>query len=86
MVTDYDTVRVALATGQMSHAANNNLRRGSSSSYVFECPAVEDIRRRHSRLFDDSRSGMRMFMWHSNQKGVASCLLQTLESIDGFLD
>ena len=52
---------------------------GDERHYVFDCPSL-DIRIRHSRLSDDSHGAMRLFMWHPHQKGVASCLLQVLDS------
>lgn len=36
--------------------------------------ADETIRSHHSRLFDDGPGILRLFIWHSNQTGVASCL------------
>ena len=59
---------------------------GDERHHVFECPAVEDIRRRYSMLFVDSHRAMRLFMWHPDQKGVAACLLQVLDRIDELLD
>ena len=53
---------------------------GDERHSVSDCPSFDDIRIRHSRLFDDSYGAMRLFMWHPHQKGVASCfLLQVLD-------
>ena len=62
------------------------LHLGDERHYLFDYPPVEDICRRHSRLFDDSRRTMRLFMWHPDQKGTASCLLQIIDEIDELLD
>ena len=56
----------------------------SERHYVFDCPSFDDIRMLHSRPFDDSHGAMRLFMWHSHQKGVASCLLQMLDKLNSF--
>ena len=50
---------------------------GDERHYGFQRLAVEDICRRDSRLSNDSHTAMRLFMWHPDQKGVASCLVQT---------
>lgn len=56
---------------------------GNEGHYDFHCPAFDDIRMRHcDGLFDDSHGATRLFMWHPQQKGVASCLLQMLDEID----
>ena len=59
---------------------------GDEKHYVFECPTVENIRRRHFRLFDNSHRTMRLFTGDPNQKSFASCLLQILDEIDELLD
>ena len=51
----------------------------------FDCPSFDDIRTRHSSLFDDSHGAMRLFMWHPHRQGVASCLLQMLDRIEQLL-
>ncbi len=59
---------------------------GDEGHLVFECPALEHVRRRHGRIYTDSRSTMRVFMWHRDQKAVASCLLQLLSEYAGLSD
>ena len=54
---------------------------GDQRHYGLHCPLLGDIRNPHSRLFDDSHEAMRLFVWHRNQKSVASCLLQVLDRI-----
>ena len=54
---------------------------GDERQNAFECPAVEDIRGRHSRLFDDSHGFRRLFTSHRDQKGILSCLLQILDEL-----
>ena len=58
---------------------------GDERHLVFECPAFQHVRRRHAGLYTDARSTMRLFMWHRDQKGVASCLLQLLSEYDALL-
>ena len=55
---------------------------GDERHYVFECPALGDIRLGFQHLFEDSHGDMRLFVWHPYQKDVASCLLQLLDRID----
>ena len=42
---------------------------------IFVMSAVQDICRRHFRLFDDSHRALHMFMWHPSQKGAKSLLV-----------
>ena len=55
---------------------------GDERHYVLECPAFHDIRRGFQHLFDDGHGAMRLLVWHTCQKDVASCLLQLLDRID----
>ena len=55
---------------------------GDERHLVFECPAFAHIRRQHAQIYRNSQSTMRLFMWHPDQKGVASCLLRLLSEYD----
>ena len=59
---------------------------GDERHLIHECPALEHVRRRHGRIYTGSRSAMRVFMWHKDQKAVASCLLQLLSEYAGLSD
>ena len=58
---------------------------GDERHLVFECPALQPVRRMHADLYAHARSTMRLFMWHRDQKRVASCLLQLLSQYDAML-
>ena len=58
---------------------------GDERHLVFECPALQPVRRMHADLYTHARSTMRLFMWHRDQKRVASCLLQLLSQYDAML-
>ena len=53
----------------------------AASPSLLESAAIEDIHGRFSRPFDDSHRVMRLFTWHLHPKGVASGLLQTLDTL-----
>lgn len=59
---------------------------GDERHLVFECPAFEHIRRQYAHVFQDARSTMRLFVWHEDQKAVASCLLRLLSEYEALLD
>ena len=51
---------------------------GDEMHVVFECPALEDIRRRYRCLFTRDTCTMRLFMWQADQRKLASFLLACL--------
>ena len=58
---------------------------GDERHLVFECPALQHIRQHYADIYSDARSRMRLFMWHKDQKAVASCLLSLLSQYDSLL-
>ena len=58
---------------------------GDERHLVFECPALQHIRQHYADIYSDARSTMRLFMWHKDQKAVASCLLRLLSQCDSLL-
>ena len=62
-------------------------RVGVGRHLIFECPALEHVQRRHGRdSCRSTRPTMRIFMWHKDQKAVASCLLQLFSEYAGLPD
>ena len=51
---------------------------GDERHLVFECPALQHIRQHYAGIYSDAHSTMRLFMWHKDQKAMASCLLRLL--------
>ena len=58
---------------------------GDERRLVFECPALQHIRQHYADIYSDAHSTMRLFMWHKDQKAVASCLLRLLSEYDSLL-
>ena len=58
---------------------------GDERHLVFECPALQHIRQHYAGIYSDARSTMRLFMWHKDQKAMASCLLRLLSEYDSLL-
>ena len=58
---------------------------GDERRDVVECRAFHDIYRGFKHRFYDSHGAMRLLMWHSHQKDIASYSLQLSDSIDGTL-
>ena len=58
---------------------------GDERHLVFECPALQHIRQHYADIYSDAHSTMRLFMWHKDQKAVASCLLRLLSEYDSLL-
>ena len=58
---------------------------GDERHLVFECPALQHIPLQYTDIFSDAHSTMRLFMWHTDQKAMASCLLRLLSEYDSLL-
>ena len=58
---------------------------GDERHLVFECPALQHIRQHYADIYSDAHSTMRLFMWHKDQKAMASCLLRLLSEYDSLL-
>ena len=58
---------------------------GDERHLVFECPAFRHIRRQYAQIYADAHAAMKLFVWHEDQKVVASCLLRLLSELEALL-
>ena len=55
---------------------------GMRGIWFFSAQHLQHIRQHYADIYSDARSTMRLFMWHKDQKAVASCLLRLLSQYE----